>query len=140
MNDALADLTPEEKRHPAIKHALDTRSALALGNYHRLANLYNEPPPNMGAYLMDMFITRERLAALSNMCLSYKPDVKLRLFTDELRFESDDESARFICDHGGQTFLEERDGDVRLLTGKALRFFESARQAAFRSVDIKGQI
>ena len=70
MNDALADLTPEEKRHPAIKHALSTRSALALGNYHRFANLYNEPPPNMGAYLMDMFVARERLAALSNMCLS----------------------------------------------------------------------
>ncbi len=70
MNDALADLTPEEKLHPAIKHALNTRSALALGNYHRFANLYNEPPPNMGAYLMDMFVARERLAALSNTCLS----------------------------------------------------------------------
>jgi len=70
MNDALADLTPEEKRHPAIKHALNTRSALALGNYHRFSKLYLEPPPNMGAYLMDMFVERERLAALSNICLS----------------------------------------------------------------------
>ena len=70
MNDVLADLTPEEKKNPAIKHALDTRSALALGNYHRFSQLYLNTP-NMGAYLMDMFVGRERLAAVSSMCLSY---------------------------------------------------------------------
>ena len=70
MNDALADLTPEEKRHPFIKHALDTRSALALGNYHHFAQLYLGAPENMAAYLMDMFVARERLAALSTICVS----------------------------------------------------------------------
>ncbi len=72
----------------------------------------------------------------------YKPDVALRFLTEELGFESDDESARFICDYGGQDFLEQRkdNGEVRFLTGKALRFFESAKQQAFRRVDIKGQI
>lgn len=67
MNDVLADLTPAEKKEPAIKHALDARSALALGNFHRFFQLYLETP-NMGAYLMDMFVGRERLAALSNIC------------------------------------------------------------------------
>lgn len=61
---------------------------------------------------------------------SYKPDVKLRFATEELGFESDDESARFICDHGGQHFLEERDDGVRLMTGKASNFFEPALKAA----------
>ena len=69
MNDVLADLTAAEKQHPAIRHALDTRSALALGNYHRFFQLYLETP-NMGAYLMDMFVGRERLVALSNICIS----------------------------------------------------------------------
>ena len=69
MNDVLADLTLAEKKDAAVKHALDTRSALALGNYHRFFQLYLETP-NMGAYLMDMFVTRERLAALSNICRS----------------------------------------------------------------------
>ena len=69
MNDVLADLTPAEKNDPAVKHALDTRSALALGNYHRFFQLYLDTP-NMGAYLMDMFIDRERLAALSKICKS----------------------------------------------------------------------
>lgn len=69
MNDVLADLTPAEKKHAAIQHALDARSALALGNYHKFFQLYLDTP-NMGAYLMDMFVARERLAALSNMCKS----------------------------------------------------------------------
>lgn len=67
LNDVLADLTTAEKEKHAIKHALDVRSSLALGNYHRFFRLYLDTP-NMGAYLMDMFVVRERLAALSNMC------------------------------------------------------------------------
>jgi len=67
LNDVLADLTPAEKEEPAIKHALGVRSALALGNYHKFFRLYLDTP-NMGAYLMDMFVVRERLAALSNIC------------------------------------------------------------------------
>lgn len=69
MNDVLADLTIAEKEDAAVKHALEARSALALGNYHKFFNLYLETP-NMGAYLMDMFVARERLAALSNICKS----------------------------------------------------------------------
>ena len=69
MNDVLADLTAAEKQHNAIWHALEARSALALGNYHRFFQLYLETP-NMGAYLVDMFVNRERLVALSNICVS----------------------------------------------------------------------
>ena len=70
----------------------------------------------------------------------YKPDVKLRFITEELGFESDEESARFLCQHGGQSLLEEREGEVRLITGKASQVFEAAKDEAFRKVDIKGQI
>jgi SAC3 family protein LENG8/THP3 len=69
LNEALADLTPAEKSELPIKHALDVRSALALGNYHKFFQLYLDTP-NMGAYLMDMFVARERLAALCNICKS----------------------------------------------------------------------
>ena len=67
MNDLLADLTPADKNQPAVKHALDVRSSLALGNYHRFFHLYLITP-NMGGYVMDMFIARERLAALATIC------------------------------------------------------------------------
>lgn len=67
MNDVLADLTTADKQTPAVKHALEVRSALASGNYHKFFRLYNDTP-FMGAYLMDMFIERERVAALAAMC------------------------------------------------------------------------
>ena len=67
MNDVLSDLTPADKQEPAIKHALAVRSALALNNYHQFFKLYLAVP-HMGAYLMDMFVARERLAALAAMC------------------------------------------------------------------------
>lgn len=67
LNDTMADLTTAEKEEKPIKHALSVRSALALGNYHRFFQLYLDTP-NMGAYLMDLFVVRERLAALCNMC------------------------------------------------------------------------
>jgi SAC3 family protein LENG8/THP3 len=73
----------------------------------------------------------------------YKPDVKLRFLTEELGFETDEEAAQFVLEHGGDDsnqLLQERDGDVRLLSGKVGPLFENARAAAFRSVDIKGQI
>ena len=67
MNNVLAELTSTDKEQPAIKHALAVRSALALGNYHKFFRLY-EDTPNMGTYLVDHFIGRERLAALANFC------------------------------------------------------------------------
>ncbi|CZR67762.1 related to leucine permease transcriptional regulator [Phialocephala subalpina] len=139
LNDVLADLTTAEKEEKAIKHALDVRSALALGNYHRFFRLYLDTP-NMGAYLMDMFVVRQRLAALANMCKAYKPDVTLRFITEELGFESDGDAAQFICDYNGQTLLEEKGDSLRFLSGKGTQIFEAARNEAFRKVDIKGQI
>ncbi|KAL8920422.1 MAG: hypothetical protein Q9172_004512 [Xanthocarpia lactea] len=136
MNDLLADLTPTEKQHSAVKHALDARSALALGNYHRLFQLYLDTP-NMGAYLMDMFVGRERLSALSAVCRAYKPDVPLRFVTEELGFDSDKDCARFICEHGAPHLLDERDSGVHLLTGKAPGFFESALKTASARPDAK---
>jgi SAC3 family protein LENG8/THP3 len=66
MNELLAELTPADKANVAVKHALEVRSSLALGNYHKFFRLYMTAP-NMGAYLMDKFIVRERLTALHYM-------------------------------------------------------------------------
>jgi len=69
MNDVLADLTAAHKQHPAVRHALNVRSALATGNYHRFFRLYDDTP-NMGGYLIDIFVERERLAAMASICRS----------------------------------------------------------------------
>ena len=62
MNHILTELTSSEKAEFAINHALLVRSALALGNIHKFFRLYLSAP-NMGAYLMDIFIERERVLA-----------------------------------------------------------------------------
>jgi len=67
MNDVLADLTLTDKRHPAVAHALSVRKALAAANFHKFFRLYDECP-NMGGYLLDMFVDRERIAAMAAIC------------------------------------------------------------------------
>ena len=62
----------EEKENGNIANALDVRKALASRNYHRLFRLYNSAP-NMGGYLMDFFVERERVAACCIICKSYVP-------------------------------------------------------------------
>ena len=46
-----------------MQHALSVQRALAMGNYHALFGLYSTSP-NMGAYIMDHFVARERAKAL----------------------------------------------------------------------------
>ena len=67
MNNLLANLTVADRKPRSVKHALDVRSALAVGNYHRFFKLYLDTP-NLGGYLIDMFLDRERLAALAAIC------------------------------------------------------------------------
>lgn len=70
----------------------------------------------------------------------YKPDVNIRFITEELGFESDEQTARFILDNSSEDLLEEKNGAVRLLTAKAGGLFDKAKADAHRVVDIKGQI
>ncbi|KAG8631998.1 hypothetical protein KVT40_001138 [Elsinoe batatas] len=139
MNDLLADLTLTDKQNPAIKHALEVRSALARGNYHKFFKLYDDPP-NMGGYLMDMFVDRERLAAMATICRAYKPDIKVSFLTSELAFADDQQCAQFLVENGDESFLEDREDGPRFMSSKASPAFEAARQKAFAMVDIKGQI
>lgn len=67
MNDVLANLTAAEKKDHAILHALAVRSAVASGDFHRFFRLLLDAP-NMGGYLMDSFVPRERLSALCTIC------------------------------------------------------------------------
>jgi len=78
----------------------------------------------------------------------YKPDISLDSVVEWLAFQGEDEDPdagsrnciQFICDHGGEHLIERKDdGRVRLATGKAGIIFETAKKAAFRTVDIKGQ-
>ena len=66
LNLYVGQLTERQKTDPAVRHALGVQRAVAMGNYHALFDLYMNAP-NMGAYIMDHFIDRERIRALMVM-------------------------------------------------------------------------
>jgi SAC3 family protein LENG8/THP3 len=82
----------------------------------------------------------------------YKPDVSVRFLASELAFHGEDDGEEadsdagprqcldFLCESGAEGFVERKDTDVRFLSGKAGQHFVDMRAAAFRKVDIKGQI
>ena len=70
LNLYVGQLTPKQRSDPAVQHALAVQRALAMGNYHSLFDLYLNAP-NMGAYIMDHFIDRERVRALLVMTKAY---------------------------------------------------------------------
>lgn len=70
LNLLLAQLTPEQRAPACVQHALKVQTALATSNYHSFFRLFNDAP-NMGAYMMDHFVDRERVIALSTMSKAY---------------------------------------------------------------------
>ncbi|KAF2002251.1 hypothetical protein P154DRAFT_398692, partial [Amniculicola lignicola CBS 123094] len=143
MNDVLAELTPTDKADGAVNHALDVRSALALGNYHRFFKLYRTSP-NMGINLMNHFVERERLAALANMSKAYLT-VSLSFLSDKLAFDDNDKCLEFLREKNAQlpiAHLTDKGGvgytTVRIKECATL--FENMRSSAFGKIDIKGQI
>lgn len=63
LNLFVGQLTPQQKDNGAVRHALAVQRALAMGNYHKLCQLYIDAP-SMGPYIMDHFIDRERVKGL----------------------------------------------------------------------------
>ena len=70
MNRTLAEITLEDRTYAAVTHAMETRRALAIGNYRKFFKLYLDTP-NLGGYLMDLFVARERVAAMTVFCKAY---------------------------------------------------------------------
>jgi len=66
LNLYVGQLTPRQKAADAVQHALRVQRAQSMGNYRAMFELYTNAP-NMGAYIMDHFIDRERAKALTIM-------------------------------------------------------------------------
>lgn len=138
MNDLLAELTPTDKEDKAVKHALQVRSALALGNYHRFFQLYLDAP-NMGSYLMDMFLERERLHALANISRAYLT-VSLSFLSNELGFETQEGCIEFLTQRDIYVVDEKDSSQLNLREKICAAKIRNLKDLAFRGVDIKGQI
>ncbi|EIW79201.1 hypothetical protein CONPUDRAFT_127098 [Coniophora puteana RWD-64-598 SS2] len=140
LNLYVGQLTPRQKADGAVKHALQVQRALALGNYHALFDLYLNAP-NMGAYIMDHFIERERLRALMIMSKAYRT-LALSHIQQELAFDSLTEAREFLATHRSAVFTKPNDADKdKILDCKAAApLLLAAYEEKIRKVQIKGAI
>ncbi|KAG0323506.1 hypothetical protein BG000_002610 [Podila horticola] len=133
----LASLTQKQKEDPAVKHALQVRTAMASSNYYKLFRLY-ATAPNMGGYLMDQFVDRERVEALKAICKAYRPSIELRFLVSTLGFVSSDECIKFLSDiKVTKSILDVTNGILD--TRSAFPVVTLAGQK-YLKVDIKGQL
>ena len=66
----MASVSSQSSGHPAVSHALKLKKAWLLGNYHLFFKLYPSAP-HMGTFLLDKFVTRERVSAFKTMMKAY---------------------------------------------------------------------
>ncbi|TFK39401.1 SAC3/GANP/Nin1/mts3/eIF-3 p25 family-domain-containing protein [Crucibulum laeve] len=140
LNLFVGQLTPRQKADTAVGHALDVQRALAMGNYHKLFQLYLNAP-NMGAYIMDHFIDRERAKALVVITKAYRT-IPLSFIQDELAFETLDATRVFLVDHSAAFFLNPNSTDHQKTIDckPANSQLAQALEEKYRKVLIKGAI
>ncbi len=134
MNDVLLSVTAKDTHDPMVSHAMKVRKALMSGNYYSLSKLYDNAP-NMSAYLMDRFMKRERITALTIMCKAYRPTVSLPFVVSQLGFETAEECKEFFTSLNANSLL---DHNEQLLTQTALPFFERLRRDTFPAAEVNG--
>ncbi|RCH79260.1 hypothetical protein CU097_000215, partial [Rhizopus azygosporus] len=136
VNSAMSELTGEQKENEFIQHALQVRSSLATSNYHRFFYLY-KTAPNMGGYLMDQFVERERVQSLLILCKAYRPDLSLEFIQNELAFESREELIKFLKEQNA-LFLKANNSDFLDVKSAHSSLTESVKK--YKKIDIKGQV
>lgn len=70
LSSVMKELPRDLRCSPCVSHALQMRTAWALGNYHVFFKLYRSTP-NTGGCLVDMFVERERREAVKAMAKAY---------------------------------------------------------------------
>ncbi|KIJ62046.1 hypothetical protein HYDPIDRAFT_136967 [Hydnomerulius pinastri MD-312] len=140
LNLYVGQLTPRQKVDPAVQHALRVQRALSMGNYHALFEMYLNAP-NMGAYIMDHFIDRERAKALVIMAKAYRT-LSLSFIQNELAFDTLTDAQTFLASHGAAVFTNPNSSDrEKVLDCKAASPpLAQAYEEKYRKVAIKGAV
>ncbi|KAI0923988.1 hypothetical protein AcW1_006782 [Taiwanofungus camphoratus] len=140
LNLYVGQLTDRQKSDLAVRHALDVQRALAMGNYHSLFDLYLNAP-NMGAYIMDHFIDRERIRALMVMTKAYRM-LSLSFIQNELAFDNLVATREFLTEHRAAFFQNQNSPDSeKILDCKTAGApLTQVFEEKYRKVQIKGAV
>ncbi|TCD65902.1 hypothetical protein EIP91_002017 [Steccherinum ochraceum] len=140
LNLYVGQLTAQQKSSAVVKHALAVQRALALGNYHAFFDLYLSAP-NMGAYIMDHFIARERLRALIVMTKSYMT-LQLTFIQSELAFDTPGDARAFLDEHGANQYKNPNSPDEEAILDckQSHPVLTQIFEEKYRKVQIKGAV
>ncbi|KAG8829676.1 hypothetical protein FRC18_009157 [Serendipita sp. 400] len=142
LNFLVSQLTPQEKELPAVQHALKAHMAMATGNYHQFFALFLVAP-NMGGYIMDHYVDRERCGALITMAKSYR-SLPLRLLQTELGYESDElpKLLDFLTKHSANVFTNPNAPDIEkhVACSAVIQTLIQVQSQKYAKVGIKGSV
>ena len=85
MFHIMLSLTPNERVHPAISHALKVREAVASSDYFRFFRLHKNSP-NLGVFLTDLLVPTMRMRGLRRIAKAYRPSIELSVCLQQLGF------------------------------------------------------
>jgi hypothetical protein len=83
----MLSLTTEQRKDPAVIHALKVRSAVADFDYHAFFRLQKDCPTPGMAQLMRFLVPTVRHWTLHRMCKAYRPNISVEFAMTELGFE-----------------------------------------------------
>ena len=137
LNLYVSQLTSKQKASAAVKHALAVQRALALGNYHAFFEYYLNAP-NMGAYIMDHFVDRERLRALLVMTKACVRQPSLMPITDAIFWECRYQRISLAFVHQELAFDSVTHVREFLMSHRAAHFINPNSPDAEKVLDCKG--
>ena len=94
----LGSLTEDEASAPGVAHALEVRASASVGNYIRFFKLY-QTAPDMGGWIMDLMVPRERRRALRIMLGAYRPTLPVAVVNHQLGFEDEAKCRKFLAEN-----------------------------------------
>jgi hypothetical protein len=89
----MLSLTLEQRQDPAIRHALQVREAVSLGDYTKFFGLH-ETAPNLGRFLTERMVATMRMRALMPIAKAYRPSVELEFVLRQLGFAADSKKGK----------------------------------------------
>lgn len=105
----LKKLTLKDKQTKCVQHSLQIVKALSDDNFYSFFRLYKKAP-NMGAYLIDLFIDRLRVLALQTISVTLyisililvSPRIEILVIAEILAFDNDKKCKEFLVSAGGK--------------------------------------